>query len=180
MEIFEHLSLGFSVAFTMQNLLYAFVGCFLGTLIGVLPGVGPVAVRVDASQSHAGLAFSNCQMMAGIEVGETNRGPVKFSNCGFWGIPATDHHAQIAGSGTVIFTSCHFQGWARKNPDAPCIVAREGRLIVNGCAFLDENKRHILLESGVRSASIFGNQFTGGAKIENQSPGHVEMGLNIE
>lgn len=42
MELFEHLSLGFSVAFTLENLFYAFLGCLLGTLIGVLPGIGPV------------------------------------------------------------------------------------------------------------------------------------------
>ena len=42
MELFEHLSLGFSVAFTMENLTYAFLGALLGTLIGVLPGIGPV------------------------------------------------------------------------------------------------------------------------------------------
>ncbi len=42
MEIFEHLALGFSVAFTPENLLYALLGCILGTLIGVLPGIGPV------------------------------------------------------------------------------------------------------------------------------------------
>ena len=43
MELIEHLSLGLQVAFTAQNLLYAFLGCLLGTLIGVLPGLGPVA-----------------------------------------------------------------------------------------------------------------------------------------
>ncbi len=42
-ELIQHLSLGFSVALTMQNLMYCFIGCFLGTLIGVLPGIGPVA-----------------------------------------------------------------------------------------------------------------------------------------
>ncbi|MBK1782277.1 tripartite tricarboxylate transporter permease, partial [Advenella sp. WQ 585] len=42
MELLEHLSLGFSVAFTMENLTYAFLGALLGTLIGVLPGIGPV------------------------------------------------------------------------------------------------------------------------------------------
>jgi TctA family transporter len=35
--------MGFGVAFSLQNLFYAFVGCILGTLIGVLPGIGPVA-----------------------------------------------------------------------------------------------------------------------------------------
>src|SRR5215467_10804039 len=43
MEFLSHLALGFGVAFTPLNLLYALVGCLLGTLIGVLPGIGPVA-----------------------------------------------------------------------------------------------------------------------------------------
>ena len=41
MDLISNLSLGFGVAFTPINLLYAFVGCILGTLIGVLPGIGP-------------------------------------------------------------------------------------------------------------------------------------------
>jgi putative tricarboxylic transport membrane protein len=43
MELFNNLALGFSVALTLQNLWFCFVGCFLGTLIGVLPGIGPLA-----------------------------------------------------------------------------------------------------------------------------------------
>ena len=43
MELFEHLSLGFSAAMTGTNLLYCLAGVFLGTLIGVLPGLGPTA-----------------------------------------------------------------------------------------------------------------------------------------
>lgn len=42
-DFVSHLSLGFSVAFTLQNLGLALVGCLVGTLIGVLPGVGPIA-----------------------------------------------------------------------------------------------------------------------------------------
>jgi putative tricarboxylic transport membrane protein len=41
--LLSNLSLGFSVAFSLQNLGLAFIGCFVGTLIGVLPGVGPIA-----------------------------------------------------------------------------------------------------------------------------------------
>jgi putative tricarboxylic transport membrane protein len=41
MELLSHLALGFETALSLQNLLYAFVGCLLGTLIGVLPGLGP-------------------------------------------------------------------------------------------------------------------------------------------
>ena len=43
MEIFQNLIYGFSVALSLQNLLYCFLGCLLGTLIGVLPGIGPLA-----------------------------------------------------------------------------------------------------------------------------------------
>src|SRR5574342_918916 len=42
-ELLQHLALGFSVAFTLQNVGLAFLGCLVGTLIGVLPGVGPIA-----------------------------------------------------------------------------------------------------------------------------------------
>jgi TctA family transporter len=41
MELISHLSLGFETALSLQNLMYAFIGCLLGTLIGVLPGLGP-------------------------------------------------------------------------------------------------------------------------------------------
>jgi putative tricarboxylic transport membrane protein len=43
MEILDNLILGFGVAITPINLLYALIGVMLGTLIGVLPGIGPVA-----------------------------------------------------------------------------------------------------------------------------------------
>jgi putative tricarboxylic transport membrane protein len=43
MELFHNLIFGFSVALSLQNLLYCFIGCLVGTLIGVLPGIGPMA-----------------------------------------------------------------------------------------------------------------------------------------
>jgi TctA family transporter len=42
MDVLSHLVLGFSVAFSLENLLYCFLGVLLGTLVGVLPGVGPL------------------------------------------------------------------------------------------------------------------------------------------
>jgi putative tricarboxylic transport membrane protein len=43
MELFSNLIFGFSVALSIQNLLYCFIGVLVGTLIGVLPGIGPMA-----------------------------------------------------------------------------------------------------------------------------------------
>lgn len=42
-DLLQNLVLGFSVALTLQNLMYCFLGVFLGTMIGVLPGIGPLA-----------------------------------------------------------------------------------------------------------------------------------------
>ena len=42
-DFFSNLALGFSVAFTVPNLFWCFMGTLIGTAIGVLPGVGPVA-----------------------------------------------------------------------------------------------------------------------------------------
>ena len=42
-DLIHHLSIGFGVALSWQNLIYCFFGVLLGTLIGVLPGIGPLA-----------------------------------------------------------------------------------------------------------------------------------------
>ena len=42
-DLFPNLYLGFSVAFSLENLMYCFIGVFVGTMIGVLPGIGPLA-----------------------------------------------------------------------------------------------------------------------------------------
>ena len=42
MDLFNNLIFGFSVALSLQNLFYCFVGVLVGTLIGVLPGIGPL------------------------------------------------------------------------------------------------------------------------------------------
>src|SRR4051812_12645280 len=70
MELINNLSLGFGVAFTWINLVYAFLGCVLGTLIGVLPGIGPVATIAMLLPSIYALdATPALIMLAGIYYG---------------------------------------------------------------------------------------------------------------
>jgi TctA family transporter len=70
MDLLNNLMLGFGVAFTLQNLLYAFFGCVLGTLIGVLPGLGPVATIAMLLPSIYALdATPALIMLAGIYYG---------------------------------------------------------------------------------------------------------------
>ena len=70
MDLFTNLSLGFSVAFTTQNLMYAFIGCLLGTLIGVLPGIGPLAtIAMLLPATYALPPVAALIMLAGIYYG---------------------------------------------------------------------------------------------------------------
>jgi len=65
-----NLSLGFATAFTLQNLIYCFVGCLLGTLIGVLPGIGPIAtIAMLLPATYALPPVAALIMLAGIYYG---------------------------------------------------------------------------------------------------------------
>ena len=42
--MWDQMLLGIQTAFTLQNMLFAGLGCFVGTIIGMLPGLGPMSV----------------------------------------------------------------------------------------------------------------------------------------
>ena len=70
MDLLHNLGIGFGVAFTFQNLLYAFFGAMLGTLIGVLPGIGPVAtIAMLLPSTYVLDATPALIMLAGIYYG---------------------------------------------------------------------------------------------------------------
>jgi putative tricarboxylic transport membrane protein len=70
MEMIENLALGLQTALSLQNLLYAFMGCLLGTLIGVLPGLGSVTTIAMLLPSIYSLdATPALVMLAGIYYG---------------------------------------------------------------------------------------------------------------
>src|SRR3954467_14613191 len=70
MELFDNLIFGFSVAFSLQNLLYCLIGVTVSTLIGVLPGIGPlgtIAILLPITYSVPPVAA--LIMLAGIYYG---------------------------------------------------------------------------------------------------------------
>jgi TctA family transporter len=69
-DLISNLALGFGVAVSPINLLYALIGCLLGTLIGVLPGIGPVATIAMLLPITYGVPpVSALIMLAGIYYG---------------------------------------------------------------------------------------------------------------
>jgi hypothetical protein len=140
----------------------------------------PAAVRVDRSQPHAGVEFANAQFMGALEIGPQNQGPVKLSNCGFWGTTATREHVRHAGNSSLLLSACHFIGWDQAGKGDPCIRAAGGRLVVNGCDFMDAGKSAISLDKGLKAASILGCMFRKPQAVTDQSGGDVQMGLNTD
>lgn len=70
MDLLNNLALGFSVALTLNNILYCFVGTLVGTLVGVLPGLGPVATLALLLPVTFGLDPTTALiMLAGIYYG---------------------------------------------------------------------------------------------------------------
>src|SRR5262249_41304898 len=70
MDVISNLGLGFTVALTLQNIAYCFIGVLLGTIIGVLPGIGPVTtVAVLLPISFTMQPESALILLAGIYYG---------------------------------------------------------------------------------------------------------------
>lgn len=70
LDLLDNLALGFSIAFSLENVLFAFVGVFIGTLLGVLPGIGPISGVALLIPITYGLSpVSAIILMAGVYYG---------------------------------------------------------------------------------------------------------------
>jgi len=136
----------------------------------------PIAVQVDASQPHAGITFTNAQIMGTVIIGPKNRGPVKFANSGFWTSKYTDEQVINNGSGTVTLSACHFSNWAVVDREAPCIRINNGAAIIQGSDFINTRKTQILVAGKATAVSVTGCRLRGGAKIKDQS-NNAELAL---
>ncbi len=151
--------------------------------------VGPLSVIVEKVQDHAGIAFENCQFMDGFLIEKTNLGPVKLTNCGFWGWAEAIRGSHIVnkGEGAVMLTSCHFNAmnWqeCRWKPEIPFIEMQNGTLQMIGCRFQDNANvpdAHVYLGEKVKAAVLMGNSVrVGKLKVVNKSKGDVQIIGNV-
>ncbi|MBY4595328.1 tripartite tricarboxylate transporter permease [Ottowia caeni] len=122
MDLFEHLSLGFSVAFTLQNLIYCLIGCILGTLIGVLPGVGPVAtIAMLLPATYALPPVAALIMLAGIYYGAQ------------YGGSTTAILVNLPGESSSVVTVIDGYQMARKGRAGPALAAAGIGSFIAGC-----------------------------------------------
>jgi hypothetical protein len=159
---------------------YRFIKSPAGACNGQLAGIGAdrcrACVQIDAIQ-NLGLQVSNGEFTSaagapdtGILTGPDAGGAVQFVNCNFWS--NVNHAAWLRGETAVTFANCHFINVAEDT-----ILAERGKLIVQGCNFRKPNTA-IALGPDVSAAVIMGNLQTGGLKIQDQTNGRVQIGLN--
>lgn len=112
MELLDNLALGFSVAFTTQNLIYCFIGCLLGTLIGVLPGIGPVAtIAMLLPATYALPPVAALIMLSGIYYGAQ------------YGGSTTAILVNLPGESSSVVTVIDGYQMARKGRAGPALAA---------------------------------------------------------
>ncbi len=122
MDLLTNLSIGFGVAFTAQNLVYAFVGCLLGTLIGVLPGIGPVATIAMLLPATYGLPpVAALIMLAGIYYGAQ------------YGGSTTAILVNLPGEASSVVTVIDGYQMARKGRAGPALAAAGLGSFFAGC-----------------------------------------------
>ncbi|HEY4069779.1 MAG TPA: tripartite tricarboxylate transporter permease [Burkholderiaceae bacterium] len=122
MDLLNNLALGFGVAFTWQNLAYAFFGSVLGTLIGVLPGLGPVATIAMLLPSIYGLdATPALIMLAGIYYGAQ------------YGGSTTAILINVPGESSSVVTAIDGYQMARQGRAGPALAAAGLGSFFAGC-----------------------------------------------
>ena len=122
MELFNNLAMGFGVAFTFQNLMYAFIGCLLGTLIGVLPGIGPVAtIAMLLPATYALPPVAALIMLAGIYYGAQ------------YGGSTTAILVNLPGESSSVVTVIDGYQMARKGRAGPALAAAGLGSFFAGC-----------------------------------------------
>ncbi|MGB2807148.1 MAG: glycosyl hydrolase family 28-related protein [Sedimentisphaerales bacterium] len=165
---------------------YKFIKSRTGVCNGNFLGIGAddcyTALFVEQSAPF-GLLITNGQFVSFhgpdptmIEIAEDNTGSIRFVNCAFWG--PCNQIAKIAGNGTVGFSDCTFTQWGGKDGSRPAIQAQSGTVLIRGCEFR-QDRPQIQLGKDVQRAIIAENIFTGSERINNQSKGNVQMGLNV-
>jgi putative tricarboxylic transport membrane protein len=122
MDLLNNLALGFGVAFTLTNLLYAFGGAVLGTLIGVLPGLGPVATIAMLLPSIYALdATPALIMLAGIYYGAQ------------YGGSTTAILINVPGESSSVVTAIDGYAMARQGRAGPALAAAGLGSFFAGC-----------------------------------------------
>lgn len=166
---------------------YKFSESTAGSANGNFVGLGADscqrAVVVDQAQAP-GLLISNGEFVGRwsstdavcLEVGPKAEGKVSLVNCSFWG-PIDRCVWMRSPTGQFTASACNFVNWDCRSAGSAAIQLDEGKAIVQGCTFLEEQVS-VQVGSNVVSAILTANQAAGGFLTENRAGGRAQIALN--
>jgi len=155
-------------------------GACNGNFLGIAADWAWRALLVEHTQVP-GLLVTNGEWVGGegsdamVETGPDFDGVLQLSNNSFWG--PGERNLLAGGRGVVSMSQCNFCNWDHGGKGLPSIEVTGGSVVVQGSRF-GEEKLHVLLGDGAKSAVINGNLFKGGPRIENQAGCEVKEGLS--
>ncbi len=121
-SLIHNLGIGFTVALSLQNMMYCFFGVLLGTLIGVLPGIGPVATIAMLLPITFSLSpISALIMLAGIYYGAQ------------YGGSTTSILVNIPGESSSVITCLDGYQMARQGRAGPALAVAAIGSFFAGC-----------------------------------------------
>lgn len=143
MESLISLLKGFSIAFTLENIIYCFIGCLAGTLVGILPGLGPAAAIALLFPTAMHLnPIGAMVMLAGIYYGAQ------------YGGSTTSILLNIPGEATSVVTCLDGYQMARKGRAGPALGISAfgsfigGTLTIMGLVFIAPLLANVALKFG--------------------------------
>jgi putative tricarboxylic transport membrane protein len=122
MELFNNLIYGFSISFSLQNLIYCFIGVIIGTAIGVLPGIGPVVtIAMLLPLTYKLPIIPSLIMLSGIYYGAQ------------YGGSTTSILLNIPGESSSVITCIDGYQMARQGRAGPALAIAAIGSLVAGC-----------------------------------------------
>ncbi|GCE14027.1 hypothetical protein KTT_38860 [Tengunoibacter tsumagoiensis] len=140
-----------------------------------------IALRIDGNylNPNQGIQIANSTLQANqgthpiaVQVGDTSNSSILFNGVTIGG--GAETAVQLTGQDLLEFQNCTFDNWS--GPYA--ITASRGSVVVQGSSFsptLSGGKKGLNLQSGLSSASLLGNSYTGGSLYDNSSSATVAV-----
>ncbi|MHB0998469.1 MAG: glycosyl hydrolase family 28-related protein [Armatimonadota bacterium] len=164
---------------------------------------GEAAVLVEATQVHAGLLFTNCQINGRVIIKPEAIGPVRFDNCNmynyypyeFWigaekTIPFDEgYYIHHEGSNRLTLSNCHLyfpeppfltEGYPYSDTKKSAIYSNGAGLTISGSDFTAIPNTQVKLGPKSKSTIIYGNAVKKGLTVVNEGSGKPEVFGNIQ
>jgi|GEM_PF-249111 len=171
--------IGMKTGFRFINSIKPLIGPGNILITGGGADICQTAVLIEGTQSHSGVSFVNSQVYGDVVITSGNEGPVKFTNCGFFGSingAQSVRYMQLAGNGRISFDNCHFNMISPQAGTAPVSFLLDGlNVSFQNSEFRDGDITSFKLTDKVEAFTLIGNTFKTDVEMIDESGGRAQI-----